>query len=421
MSMLATKYPLFKKKKTLSAAILVLIFSLFMWNCVSTSTSPGPDIRGKAYAGSASCSTCHRQIYNEFIRTAHFHTSSDTLPTIVRSAFEKGRNEFDFNDSLKVVMEENNGQYYQTALQNGNKINSHSFDIVIGSGRKAQTYLYYNDNRIFQLPISYFMAEHTWANSPGFTASYARFDRSIPSACFGCHSSFIAVNKTYKGLQLQETFEKGQIAYGIDCERCHGPAAEHVAWYTEHPEEKQVKFITTIRSLNRSQKTDLCAICHSGLQDAQQSLFLFKPGDKLSDFYFPDFKHADPQNLDVHGKQTQLMMASKCYQLSNELTCNSCHNVHVKERENITGFSERCITCHKEVNHSFAQKDKEISSMIQNDCISCHMPLTPSRTITLLTKQQTSATPDYIRNHLIKIYPEATKRFLDSLPLTRKQ
>lgn len=416
--MVATKRPLVKKK-TLAAVLLSFLFSLLLWQCVSTSGSSEPDIRGKSYAGSAKCSTCHQQIHNDFIHTAHFNTSSTSLPDAVKAAFDKGRNEFVFNDSLKVVMEKNGDQYYQTAWQNSRSINSHSFDIVIGSGRKAQTYLYYNDNRIYQLPISYFMPEHKWANSPGFTASYARFDRPIPSACFGCHSSFIAVNKSYNGMQLQETYERGQMVYGIDCERCHGPAAEHVGYHTQHPEEKQAKFITSIKGLNRSQKVDMCALCHSGLQDAQQSLFLFKPGDKLSDFYFPDFKNVSAEKLDVHGNQTQLMMASKCYQISNELTCNSCHNVHVNERQNIAAFSARCITCHQQTTHTFAEKDNNIRAVMQKDCISCHMPLTPSKAITLLTKQQTSATPDYIRNHLITIYPEATKRFLDSIALTK--
>ena len=163
----------------------------------------------------------------------------------------------------------------------------------------------------------------------------------------------------------------------------------------------------------------MCALCHSGLRVQQQSLFTFKPGDKFSEFYYPDFNRTDAESLDVHGNQAQLMQSSKCYQLSNDLTCNSCHNVHVKERENIPLFSQRCINCHKEVKHSFAGTINNADALIQSDCIDCHMPLQASKTITMLTKQQTSAKPDFIRTHLIKVYLQESKIFMDSVRRTQ--
>jgi hypothetical protein len=67
------------------------------------------------------------------------------------------------------------------------------------------------------------------------------------------------------------------------------------------------------------------------------------------------------------------------------------------------------------VAHSFTANDNKRTEAIQNDCIDCHMPLKASAAITMLTKQKTGAYPDYIRTHLITIYKEETKRFLDSL------
>jgi hypothetical protein len=228
----------------------------------------------------------------------------------------------------------------------------------------------------------------------------------------GCHSSYIAVNQTYKGLAMEEEFEKGKIVYGIDCERCHGPALAHVEYFTNRPEAKQNKFMTSIHTLNRVQKNDMCALCHSGFRDVQQSLFKFKPGDDLHSFYAPEFGRLDTANLDVHGNQTQLMMASKCFTGSNALTCTSCHNVHVKERDNMTVFSQRCINCHQQVTHSFANKDETLENAVRTNCIDCHMPLKASNTITMLTNQQMSAIPDSIRTHLIAIYPKESKAFL---------
>lgn len=390
----------------------MLVCIIFISNCISEPKKA--DIRGEAYAGAHTCKKCHEQIYDRYIQPAHFNTSSNLLPIEVKTAFENGNNVFRFNDSTEVIMEKIDGQYYQSYYRNGKKLLSHSFDITVGSGRKAQTYLYYNDRkRISQLPVSYFMAEHTWANSPGFPANEAKFDRNVPSYCLGCHSSFVDVKQTYKGVVMTEEFEKGKIVYGVDCERCHGPAKAHVDYFTEHSQGKQGKFLTSIKSLNRVQQNDMCALCHSGIKDVQQSLFKFKPGDDLTNFYIPDYGRIDTANLDVHGNQTQLMMASKCFQMSNSLTCNSCHDVHVEEREKLNIFSQRCMNCHQQVTHSFERT--ETKSIIQNNCIDCHMPLKASDAITLLTNQKVSAVPDYIRTHLITIYKGESKAFLDSL------
>jgi hypothetical protein len=43
------------------------------------------------------------------------------------------------------------------------------------------------------------------------------------------------------------------------------------------------------------------------------------------------------------------------------------------------------------------------------------MPLKASGLITMMTKSKTDAYPDYIRTHLIGIYKEESKRFIDSL------
>lgn len=407
---------LFAINKKKSTALLILLSIIFLSTCISKTTSTEPDLRGEAYAGSIQCKNCHRQVYDNYIHTAHFNTSSDSLPEIVQADFEPGRNSFEFNDSVEVTMEKIGGKFFQSYYRNGEKKFSHPFDIIVGSGRKAQTYLYYNDRKkMSQLPISYFMTQGAWANSPGFPLEDAKFDRNVPSYCLGCHSSFVEVKQTYKGVVMQEEFEKNKLIYGIDCERCHGPGIAHIEYHTDHPEEKQSKFITKIQTLNRIQKNDMCALCHSGFRDVQQSLFSFKPGNDLSNFYIPDYGRVDTVNLDVHGNQTQLMMASKCYQVSNNLTCNSCHNVHVKERDNTALFSNRCINCHKQVDHSFTSTDKNFNDIAQNNCIDCHMPLKASNAITMLSNGKTNADPDYIRNHFITIYKEETKRFLESL------
>jgi hypothetical protein len=414
-------YSFFKRNKKKSIVLLILLAVVIIPTCVSKPESGYVELRGEPYVGSIVCKDCHSSIYDDYLQTAHHNTSSDSLPISVQNEFAEGKNRFRFNDSESVVMENQGDQYFQSLYINGQRKSSASFDITVGSGRKAQTYLYYNDKgKISQLPVSWFVSQHSWANSPGFPADHPKFDRNIPSYCMGCHSSYIGVKQTYTGLAMDEQFEKGKIIYGIDCERCHGPGLSHVQFHSSHPNEKQAKYITKISALSRIQKNDGCALCHSGFRNAQQSIFLYKPGDDINNYYVPEYPRADTANMDVHGNQAQLMMASKCYQLSEDLTCNSCHNVHVKERDDLATLSQRCITCHKDVAHANFNSHSEFNTVFEKNCIGCHMPLKASGLITMMTKSKTDAYPDYIRTHFIGIYKEESKRFMDSLHRSSK-
>lgn len=314
-------------------------------------------------------------------------------------------------------MEARDSGLFQVAWSDSALQELHRFDISIGSGRKAQTFLSWQNGKYFQLPLSYFISAHSWANSPGFPSSYPKFDRMIPSTCFGCHSSAVGIkNVSMKGLQLSEEFEKNQLVYGIDCERCHGPAADHVTFHKEHPQEKNAMHITKIGSLKNQQKLDMCALCHSGLGTPQKPAFEFKPGDVLSDYFFPDFTRPEKTaEIDVHGKQYQLFTASKCFIKSEEMNCSSCHNPHNNERDQLLAFSQRCMNCHKTEDHTFCKMTSLPAATLSKNCIDCHMPALPSRNITMFTNGQVSPTPDSMRTHLITVYREETKKFMATL------
>lgn len=373
------------------------------------------DIRGQAFAGSESCRNCHKSIYESYLNSAHRLTSRPANAQTILGSFEKGQNEFEYNPALKVVMEKEGDKFFQASYVDGKRVEAHSFDVSVGSGRKAQTYLFFDDTKIFQLPVSYFVPAHSWANSPNFPADHVKFDRSIPSGCFGCHSTAVDVTQSYTGFQLNEAFNTASIMYGIDCERCHGPAAEHVSYHQDHPSEKSPKFITVIRGLHRQQRVDMCAVCHSGFKESQQPIFNFRPGDSLEHYYYPEFSHPSADKLDVHGNQAQLMEASKCFLKSADLSCMSCHDVHKQERTDMQLFSNRCIDCHKNTEHSYVKNGELTEAVLKQNCIDCHMPLKPSANITLLTKSTSPVMPDMIRTHLIAIYPAESKQFVEAL------
>lgn len=264
------------------------------------------DMRGTQYAAAASCATCHKNIYDSYITSAHSSTSSLASISNVKGSFVPPHNVYHYGNGSKVTMTQRDSGLFQE---------NYRFDITIGSGRKAQTYLYWQYGQYFQLPVSYFVPAQQWANSPGFPATHPKFDRMIPGTCFGCHTSMVAMNEIkLEKLHVSENFERNKMVFGIDCQRCHGPAAEHVAFHTAHPEETTGRHIVSVSALGNQQQLDMCAICHSGLQTPQKVPFYFKPGDALSDYIYPDLSRpAKAAEMDVHGNQYQLLIASKCF------------------------------------------------------------------------------------------------------------
>jgi hypothetical protein len=393
--------------KTLILICLLAISVTFFSTCTNSSFVSN-DPRGNAYAGTDGCVSCHQNIVTSYIHTNHYKTSSKINDTALRKILPID-NAFYFQDSGYVRIESNKDHFYQAYYVDGRKTVFNKFDIAFGSGEKAQTYASWQQNKFLQLPLTYFAGMKSWANSPGFSINHANFGRVIESRCFECHSSYIGKEIIQSGpVAVSEKLDKNTVVYGIDCERCHGPAAEHVQFQQENPSVKQAKFIASVKQLSRQQQLDMCAICHSGNDQAtQRSLFAFVPGDTLSHFYYPDFESSG-REPDVHGKQMQLLQMSLCFKKSN-MTCNSCHNSHEVEDNSINNFISKCMNCHQSSLHATTMlkntmQPNEKTNAVKANCISCHMPLQASKTINFNSNSGDKKMEYLLRTHKIDIY-----------------
>jgi hypothetical protein len=369
--------------------------------------NPKEEVTAETHAGSATCKNCHSAIYKDYQDNAHNKTSKGiSLVHGLTDAHVPESDTFAFTDKLKIVVEERNKGMYQVAYLNGKETISRRFDIAIGSGKRAYTYGYWSGKQLKQLPLSYYTVINQWANSPGFPKDVMYYDRPIGSRCLECHSSFVDRKITSTGsLSTQEELLPKSLIYGIDCERCHGPAGKHVEFHTEHPAEKQAKYITLYSALTRKQKIDACAVCHSG-NDVEQkkSIFAFKPEDKLDDYYDAGASAFISHGSDVHGNHTQLMQKSACYIKSNTLTCNSCHNTHEDLKVNLKIYSNRCMSCHQSPKHSAITLAKGI---LKDNCIDCHMPNQASKQISFQMAGSGKISAYMLRTHEIAVYPDA--------------
>ncbi len=365
--------------------------------------------RFKEFAGSAVCADCHRDIYKAHIRTAHFLTSRQSAEGNIMGSTAMPNNRFYYNPDLYVAVEKKGDQFFQTEYTAGVETYSAPIDITVGSGKRGETFLYRYKNKLLQLPLTYFTELHRWTNSPGFS-NRVIFRRPATSRCLECHSTYFQVTSA-PGVE-PEDFSKTNIVYGVDCERCHGPAARHVAFQRDNPKDRSGQFIINPKNFSREQSLELCRLCHGGRLAKIRPSFSFQPGDKLADYFALDTAAKSLADLDVHGNQFGRLAASKCFRMSG-MTCLTCHSPHDSETGKKELFSQRCMSCHNLQHGNFCKLSDRIGAAISKNCIDCHMPEERSRSIIVLLQGESVPTSAVMRSHYISIYPDQTSKFLN--------
>ncbi len=357
------------------------------------------------YAGDEKCISCHKSIYESHLLTAHHLTALPANENSVMGNFKKDSNTYNYTSSIQLAMEKRDSGLFQVAYVRGVEKKAMKFDIVIGSGVMGQSYLNWRGNRLYQLPITYFTAANQWSNSPGFPSQKVMIDRPVTSRCLECHASY-AEGIPANAMEPME-FDKNKIIYGVSCEKCHGPAVKHVEYQTNHTADKTAKFIVNPAKLSREQQLDICALCHGGNIQKTKPSFQFTVGNRLSDYFTIDSLHnaaVMSGNIDVHGNQVGLLKSSKCFIMSNSMTCNTCHDTHQNQRNKKELLSAKCMTCHNTSDNSFKTPVHVATASVEKNCIDCHMPAQPSRSIAVFLQGQEIPKASLVRSHYIAIY-----------------
>lgn len=359
---------------------------------------------GLEYAGPESCASCHVKVYEQHLNTAHYSSSRTFSSSFLEKLFEEANNEYRLSNSINFVMSLENNRYYQKGFHGDSLVGKHPFDITIGSGKRGQTYLYWDQNSLFQLPVSQYTLTNSWVNSPGYFTDRVSFDRPITPACMECHSTYMQSESDF--FNKENKYIKDEVILGISCERCHGPAKAHVDFHIDNPKQKKPQHITKFANLNRAQKLHACALCHSGAKAHTKQPFEFITGGILDRLKYEGFNIEAFKGLDVHANQYGLLTASKCFMNSPKMDCSTCHNVHEEEAGNLEVFSARCMSCHTESGTMDCGRRKAMGSDLNENCIDCHMPNFNTANISIFGNGDKSPLPTKMRTHLIGIYPD---------------
>ena len=352
-------------------------FALLYFNYFANGPGDPPHAFRGAASTSEACRPCHQSIYDSYVKTGHYLTSTVATKATVMGDFSAGRNVARTPlPDLQFAMEERRGGFFQTAVYTKDTTETFTkpFQIVVGSGERAQTYLFWEGDRLFQLPGMYFTPEETWTLAPGYETWIVwwedlpnkrlgmLYQRPIGGRCIECHAATVLPVGSPTGFR----FHPDSFEVGISCAKCHGPGAQHIAFHEQNPAVEEGRHIVNPASLSRSQQISSCALCHAGQGVPKTPPLSFRPGDEISEHRI--YTKAEQKQLSVHGGQVQFLQESRCFAESGSMTCSTCHNVHEDETDQTAMFSRKCLTCHE-------QSHPEAPELAQGDrCTECHMP-----------------------------------------------
>ena len=255
--------------------------------------------------------------------------------------------------------------------------------------------------------------------------------------CIECHATLGRLRPVDPAGQDTHVAE-----FGVGCESCHGPAADHVAAnhslarrYAMYFSGRRDPTIVQPRSLAHDRSSEVCGQCHAtSIWTEQRAIdawmtrgFDYRPGDRLA-----DTKHVvrgaleantaevraalahQPELLSntfwsdgmnrVAGREYNMLLETPCF-VRGELSCLSCHEMHRDAddprtpeewaddqlRPGMRG-NEACTQCH--VEYSAVERLQEHTHHAPGSggsaCYDCHMPYTTYGLLKAIRSHQVS-------------------------------
>ena len=175
------------------------------------------------YVGTEACQPCHKKITESYLETG-----------MGKSLYRPQQG--NIIEEMGIVVYDSSTDYHYQALWEEESMFIREFrlrgkdtihqrkeivDYIVGSGHHTRSYLLQRNGYLFEFPITWYVNKGIWDMSPGYDELNSRFDREIGLECIACHTGHVELEENTKN---RYKF----ISEGIDCEKCHGPGAEHI-------------------------------------------------------------------------------------------------------------------------------------------------------------------------------------------------
>lgn len=218
---------------------------------------------------------------------------------------------------------------------------------AFGLGVAGQTYVFERGGTFYESRVSFYKALNGLdlttgaANSEpaNLTEAAGRvLEGDQETECFGCHAT-----RSTEGQRLT----LAHMISGIHCERCHGPAANHLAGLRSG--NHALARMKPLEKLSTEDLSNFCGQCHRTWAD-------IAAGPRLG-------------ILNIRFQPYRLTN-SKCYDGDDpRISCVACHDPHRELDRKDVDYDAKCQAC-----HGGGKPGAKACSVAQRDCVSCHMP-----------------------------------------------
>ena len=348
----------------LSAFVALALAALAMI-AAAPAAKPPPTITGPAhYVGSATCQTCHQEIYGRWTKTRMANVVRD--PKVHPDAIIP-----DLTKPDPLV-----------------KFTAKDIAFVYGSHWKQRYFKKVGDD-FYPFPAQWDVINKKWlAYHVPDTGDWGaplypdpagdNSKRPTGPLCDGCHS----VNYDIKTKTVAE--------WNVGCEKCHGPGSAHAA------DPKPTNIVNPAKQ-NYVDASDTCIACHSQGQPLNRVIagkaydwpVGYHAGLKLADFWKLEdhkpgeltFTHFPDGTAHKNRMQGNDFVQSLMY--ARGVTCFSCHDPHGTDNEAMLRkpASEICMTCHAPNGRNgpraatIEAHTHHAAGSPGSQCVACHMPL----------------------------------------------
>jgi Flp pilus assembly protein TadD len=337
-------------------------------------------LRAQAYVDSRTCAECHPKIAETYARTG----MARAFQRLDSPSFQAAAPFLHQQSNTWYAMVRREDGVYQRRWRigsDGREIHVRELraDYVMGSGNHARSYLHRTARgTVIELDLAWYPKDGgTWAMAPGHDRDYVLPPRAVAYECMFCHNAYPSVPAGHEEPGSEPVYE-GALPEGIDCQRCHGPGANHVRAAQSGADVAAIRSaIVNPARLSPQRQMEVCMQCHlettslqlpHSIQRYGRGPFSYRPGEPLAGFmiffdHAPGSKYQDDFEI---AHSAYRLRKSQCFLRSaGRLTCTTCHNPHdIPRGEQAAAHYDRaCLQCHAAASHAS-----------RSDCTGCHMP-----------------------------------------------
>ena len=328
------------------------------------------DLEPSLYVGEKACAPCHSKIFEDSNRNRHTQSYIHGKDLLSLPLPEKPL--ADPSDPSVTHAYKKVNDHIEVETKVGSELFKAVVDYAFGTPDRYVTMTKRDDAGTYRAcRLSYYHEPTTegWdlsagdAVDPGTTGKYLGKPVAMQGGvmrCLYCHTTNTRSGKNRVG---PETADRA-----IGCERCHGPGGNHIAAIAASFPDLA---IANVKKESAEEVTKLCADCHN----------LNPPEVMIST------PRTDPGWVRSPGVT---LTWSRCYTESGGgLTCLTCHDPHQSARDSVAASLKACLDCHSGGTKGQPRKVCRVNPT--GDCLSCHMPPVPNKSLHL------SLTDHYIR------------------------